>query len=51
VIVHGRNEQKAKNVVAEIKQVTGNAQVDYLIADLFSMQAVKKHGTHLQYPI
>lgn len=41
VIVHGRNEQKAKNVVAEIKQVTGNAQVDYLIADLFSMQAVK----------
>lgn len=41
IIIHGRNVQKAKHVVAEIQQATGNAHVSYLIADLFSMQAVK----------
>ncbi len=40
IIIHGRNEEKAKRVVSEIKQETGNQNVDYLIADLFSMQAI-----------
>lgn len=42
VVIHGRNEQKAQNTVEEIKQQAPNAQVDYLIADLFSLSAVKK---------
>lgn len=42
VIVHGRNPQKAQAVVEEIKAVTGNQQVTYLIADLFSMAAIKQ---------
>jgi NAD(P)-dependent dehydrogenase (short-subunit alcohol dehydrogenase family) len=42
VIIHGRNEQKAQKVVAEIKQATGNQHVNYLIADLFSMTAIKE---------
>ncbi|WP_054701622.1 SDR family NAD(P)-dependent oxidoreductase [Secundilactobacillus odoratitofui] len=41
VIIHGRNEQKAQRVVTEIKAATGNQNVSYLIADLFSMQAIK----------
>lgn len=40
IIIHGRNEKKAKRVVSEIKQETGNQNVDYLIADLFSMKAI-----------
>ena len=42
VIIHGRNEQKAKQTVAEIKQQAKQAQVEYLIADLFSLPAVKQ---------
>lgn len=41
VIIHGRNPQKAERVVNEIKTVTGNQHVNYLIADLFSMKAIK----------
>lgn len=41
IIVHGRNEKKAQRVVEEIKAATGNQSVNYLIADLFSMQAIK----------
>lgn len=41
IIVHGRNKEKAQNVVTEIKNETGNKDVDYLLADLFSLQAVK----------
>lgn len=41
IIIHGRNEQKAQQVVSEIKQATGNQKVSYLIADLFSFQAIK----------
>ncbi|WP_461240132.1 SDR family NAD(P)-dependent oxidoreductase [Paucilactobacillus sp. N302-9] len=41
IIIHGRNEQKAQHVVSEIKQATGNQKVSYLIADLFSFQAIK----------
>lgn len=42
IIIHGRNEKKAQRVVNEIKQSTNNQNVDYLIADLFSMDAITK---------
>lgn len=45
IVIHGRNEQKAQRVVAEIKSVTGNQNVSYLIADLFSMKAIKQMVT------
>lgn len=48
VIIHGRNEQKAKQTVAEIEQQTENAQVEYLIADLFSLPAVKQMADKFQ---
>lgn len=42
VIIHGRNQQKAQQVVNEIRTATGNQNVSYLIADLFSMAAIKE---------
>lgn len=48
VIIHGRNEQKAKQTVAEIKQQAKQAQVEYLIADLFSLPAVKQMADKFQ---
>lgn len=42
IIIHGRNEDKAKRVVNEIKQITGNEEVEYLVADLFSMDAISR---------
>jgi NAD(P)-dependent dehydrogenase (short-subunit alcohol dehydrogenase family) len=48
VIIHGRNEQKAQKIVAEIKQQVPNAEVEYLIADLFSLSAVKHMAEQFQ---
>jgi NAD(P)-dependent dehydrogenase (short-subunit alcohol dehydrogenase family) len=42
VVIHGRNAAKAQAVVDEIKQVTGNADIDYLLADLSSLARVKE---------
>jgi retinol dehydrogenase 12 len=42
VVVHGRNVTKAQAVVNEIQQVTGNINVDYLLADLSSLAEVRK---------
>lgn len=42
VIIHGRNEAKAQKMVDEIKNESGNEHIKYLIADLFSMTAIKK---------
>lgn len=42
VLVHGRNEQRGKNVVEEICKATGNQKVDLLIADFSSMQQVRR---------
>lgn len=41
LIVHGRNEAKAQKTVQEIQQQAPKAQVEYLIADLFSLRSVK----------
>lgn len=42
VIIHGRNEKKAKAVVDEIKKETPNAELDIVLADLLSFKEVKK---------
>ncbi|MEJ6400960.1 SDR family NAD(P)-dependent oxidoreductase [Nicoliella lavandulae] len=41
VIIHGRNVSKAEATVLDIKRKSGNQNVDYLIADLFSLASVK----------
>lgn len=41
IVVHGRNEGKAKAVVAELKANSRNQDIQYLIADLFSMKAIQ----------
>lgn len=48
VIIHGRNETKAKKVVDEIKSLTGNHEVDYLLADLFSFESIKQMSVDFQ---
>jgi len=48
VIIHGRNEQKAQKTVEDIKQQAPDAQVEYLIADLFSLSAVKQMAEQFQ---
>lgn len=42
VLIVGRNLTKCQQAVAQIKQQTGNNQVDYLLADLSSQQAIHK---------
>ena len=37
----GRNEAKTRAVVADIRQQTGNTQVEYLLADLTSQAAIR----------
>jgi retinol dehydrogenase 14 len=47
VIIHGRDETKAKFVAYEIKESTGNPSVDYFIADFSSLQEVKNLAVQL----
>ena len=42
VIVIGRNAQKSAATVARIRQQTGNAAVEYMLADLSSQQGVRR---------
>lgn len=42
VVVHGRNELKTKRVCEEIKALTGNNQIDMLVADLSLLQEVRR---------
>jgi len=41
-VIVGRNPEKTAATVAEIQQISGNPQVDYLLADLSSMQQVRQ---------
>lgn len=41
VIIQGRDAAKAERVANELKEATGNAKIDFLVADLSSMQAVR----------
>lgn len=42
VLVHGRNAARCQTTVDEIRQATGNPQVDYLVADLASQRQVRQ---------
>lgn len=41
VTIVGRNREKSERVLAELKQSTGNPNIELLLADLSSMQAVR----------
>lgn len=41
VIIHGRNQVKAEMVVSEIKAATSNQNIDYVLADMLSLDSVK----------
>ena len=42
LLIHGRNEKKVGDVVNEIKQLTGNKNVEGFTADLSSLKEVRK---------
>lgn len=42
VALHARDQRKAEEAVAAIRQATGNHNVDYLLADLFVMDGVRQ---------
>lgn len=42
VVIHGRNKEKTTGVCDEIKKLSGNDKIDYIIGDLFLMSEVKK---------
>lgn len=48
VIIHGRNQAKAVQVCQEIKEAYPHATVDYLIADLLSMTAIRQMAAAFQ---
>lgn len=41
VVIVGRSREKGERVLAELRQSTGNAKIDLLLADLSSMAAVR----------
>ena len=47
VIIHGRNPEKALRVQQEIISITGNQQVEFLIADLQSLAQVRSLATEV----
>ncbi len=44
VVIVGRNPQKTEQIVQRIKAESGNPHVEYLVADLSSMQQVREVG-------
>jgi len=48
VVIVGRNPQKTAATVAEIKQISGNPAVEYLLADLSSMQETRSLAQQFQ---
>ncbi|RQP09667.1 MAG: SDR family NAD(P)-dependent oxidoreductase [Parapedobacter sp.] len=42
VVIHGRNKKKTAIVCEEIKRLSGNDKIDYIIGNLFLMSEVKK---------
>ena len=48
VIIHGRNEQKVNIAVNEIREQSGNENIDSVIADLSLMTDVKQLADHIK---
>jgi NAD(P)-dependent dehydrogenase (short-subunit alcohol dehydrogenase family) len=42
LIVVGRNREKCQRIIKELKETTGNPKINYLLADLSEMKAVRK---------
>jgi NAD(P)-dependent dehydrogenase (short-subunit alcohol dehydrogenase family) len=42
IVIHGRNQQKVKQVRDEIKAASGNEKIDTLVADMFLLSDVRK---------
>ncbi len=42
LVLVGRNEEKTKETVSDIKQETGNSNINYLLCDLASLASVRK---------
>lgn len=42
VVIHGRNREKTHQVCEEIRRISGNSKVDYLVADLFLVRETKQ---------
>ncbi len=40
VVVHGRNEERARNTVEEIKSLSGNGEVESIVADFADLKSV-----------
>ncbi|MCF8303572.1 MAG: SDR family oxidoreductase [Bacteroidales bacterium] len=47
-IVHGRNKERLKAAVQEIKQSTGNDSIDSIVADFSSLQNVRQMAAEVQ---
>ncbi|WP_179412728.1 SDR family NAD(P)-dependent oxidoreductase [Mucilaginibacter sp. E4BP6] len=48
VIIHGRNEEKTRQVAIEIQKISGNKNVDWIIGDLFLLAEVRKIATNFK---
>jgi short-subunit dehydrogenase len=44
IIIHGRNESHARQVCKEMKQITGNNNIEFLIADMFLSSKLSMRG-------
>lgn len=47
IIIHGRNENKCKNTIAELKAKTNNNYLDYVVSDLSSFSDVRTNFGNL----
>lgn len=48
IIIHGRNKTKAEKVCEEIKNKTGNNNVDFMIADLLQLSSIKEMAEEIK---
>ncbi len=49
VIMHGRNEEKTKKAVEEVKIKSGNNNVDMIITDLSSLESIRRMSDDLHH--
>jgi len=48
VILHGRNRSKVKQVLQEIEQKTDNDKLDFFMADLSSLQQIRRMSAEIR---
>jgi NAD(P)-dependent dehydrogenase (short-subunit alcohol dehydrogenase family) len=48
VIIHGRNELKARDAMKDITRQTGNKKLDFVVADLASLAQIKKLAAEIR---